>query len=95
MNYRHDFHAGNFAGVFKHIFLSRALLRLGAKPTFSNADKGYCFIKPDGGGRDIFVHIAAVERAGLRSLNDGQRASYEIEADKKGKGPKAADLHSV
>jgi CspA family cold shock protein len=61
---------------------------------FLNADKGYGFIKPDG-GRDIFVHITAVERAGLQSLNEGQRMSYEIEADKKGKGPKAADLHLV
>ena len=62
---------------------------------FFNADKGYGFIKPDDGGRDIFVHITAVERAGLQSLNEGQRVSYEIEADKKGKEPKAADLHLV
>jgi len=60
-----------------------------------NADKGYGFIKPDDGGRDIFVHITAIERAGLTSLNEGQRESYEIEADTKGKGPKAADLHLV
>jgi CspA family cold shock protein len=62
---------------------------------FFNADKGFGFIKPDDGGRDIFVHITAVERAGLRSLNEGQRVSYEIEVDKKGKGPKAADLQLV
>jgi CspA family cold shock protein len=62
---------------------------------FFNADKGYGFIKPDDGGRDIFVHITAVERAGLQSLNEGQRVSYEIEADKNGKGPKAAELHLV
>ena len=59
---------------------------------FFNADKGFGFIKPDDGGRDIFVHITAVERAGLRSLNEGQRVSYEIEADTKGKGPKAVNL---
>jgi CspA family cold shock protein len=59
---------------------------------FFNSDKGYGFIKPDDGGRDIFVHITAVERAGLQSLNEGQRVSYEIEPDKKGKGPKAVDL---
>lgn len=59
---------------------------------FFNADKGYGFIKPDDGGRDIFVHITAVERAGLQSLNEGQRVTYEIEPDKKGKGPKAVDL---
>ncbi|ACB94312.1 cold-shock protein [Beijerinckia indica] len=59
---------------------------------FFNSDKGYGFIKPDDGGRDIFVHITAVERAGLQALNEGQRLSYEIEPDKKGKGPKAVDL---
>jgi len=60
---------------------------------FFNADRGYGFIKPDDGGRDIFVHITAVERAGLASLAEGQRVAYEIEPDKKGKGPKAVDLH--
>lgn len=59
---------------------------------FFNADKGYGFIKPDDGGRDIFVHITAVERAGLASLSEGQRVAYEVEPDKKGKGPKAVDL---
>jgi CspA family cold shock protein len=62
---------------------------------FFNADKGYGFIKPDDGGRDIFVHITTVERAGMQSLNKGQRVSYEIEADKNGKGPNAVDLHAV
>jgi cold shock protein len=60
---------------------------------FFNAERGYGFIKPDDGARDIFVHISAVEHAGLSSLNEGQRVSFEIEADKKGKGPKAVDLH--
>jgi CspA family cold shock protein len=60
---------------------------------FFNAERGYGFIKPEDGGRDIFVHISAVERAGLNSLNEGQRVTFEIEADKKGNGPKAVDLH--
>jgi len=59
---------------------------------FFNFDKGYGFIKPDDGGRDIFVHVTAVERAGLRALAEGQRVSFEIEPDKKGKGPKAVNL---
>ncbi len=59
---------------------------------FFNAEKGYGFIKPDDGGRDIFVHITAVEKAGLRELSEGQRIAFEIEPDKKGKGPKAVDL---
>ena len=59
---------------------------------FFNADKGYGFIKPDDGGTDIFVHITAVERANLTSLNEGQRISFDVEPDKKGKGPKAVEL---
>jgi len=59
---------------------------------FFNSEKGYGFITPDDGGRDIFVHITALEQAGLRSLNEGQRISFEVEPDKKGKGPKAVDL---
>ena len=54
--------------------------------------KGFGFIKPDDGGRDVFVHITAVERAGLKSLNEGQRISFDVEPDKKGKGPKAVNL---
>ncbi len=48
-----------------------------------NATKGYGFIQPENGGPDIFVHISAVERAGLRGLNDGQKVSYELEQDKR------------
>jgi CspA family cold shock protein len=48
-----------------------------------NSTKGYGFIAPDGGGADVFVHISAVERAGLHGLSDGQRISYEIEVDQK------------
>jgi CspA family cold shock protein len=59
---------------------------------FFNAERGYGFIKPDDGGRDVFVHVTAVERAGLKSLNEGQRISFEVEPDKKGKGPKAVNL---
>jgi cold shock protein len=62
---------------------------------FFNAERGYGFIKPDGGGRDIFVHITAVEQAGLQTLNEGQRVSYETEPDKKGKGPKAVGLQLI
>jgi cold shock protein len=59
---------------------------------FFNAEKGYGFIKPDDGGRDIFVHITAVEQAGLTTLAEGQKIAFEIEPDKKGKGPKAVAL---
>src|SRR3569623_3139513 len=59
---------------------------------FFNGERGYGFIKPDDGGRDVFVHITAVEQAGLRELSEGQRITFEIEPDKKGKGPKAVNL---
>jgi CspA family cold shock protein len=45
---------------------------------FFNSQKGYGFIKPDDGGRDVFVHISALERAGLRTLEEGQRVHFEI-----------------
>ncbi|WP_448659993.1 cold-shock protein [Sphingomonas sp. CJ99] len=52
---------------------------------FFNADKGYGFIAPDGGGNDAFVHITAVERAGMVTLQQDQRLSYELEQDRRGK----------
>jgi len=48
-----------------------------------NGQKGYSFIQPDDGGNDVFVHISAVERAGLHGLNEGQRISFEVRADPK------------
>jgi CspA family cold shock protein len=50
-----------------------------------NAVKGYGFIQPDTGGKDVFVHISAVERAGLAGLNDGQKVTYDLETDRSGK----------
>lgn len=55
-----------------------------------NATKGYGFIQPDDGSQDVFVHISAVERAGMRSLNDGQKISYEIVQDRRS-GKSSAD----
>lgn len=52
---------------------------------FFNADKGYGFIAPEDGGNDAFVHITAVEAAGLRTLNQDQRVTYDLEPDKRGK----------
>lgn len=50
-----------------------------------NSTKGYGFIAPEQGGDDVFVHISAVERAGLRGLNDGQAISYDLETGRNGK----------
>ncbi len=52
---------------------------------FFNSDKGYGFIQPEGGGNDAFVHISAVERAGMATLDKDQRVSYELEQDRRGK----------
>ena len=50
-----------------------------------NETKGFGFIQPDNGGSDVFVHISAVERAGMGSLNEGDRLQFEIEVDRRGK----------
>jgi CspA family cold shock protein len=52
---------------------------------FFNESKGYGFIAPDGGGNDAFVHMTAVERAGMRSLRENQRISYDLQQDNRGK----------
>jgi CspA family cold shock protein len=55
------------------------------KVKFFNTDKGYGFIAPEAGGQDAFVHISAVQQAGLGTLNQDQRVSYELETDRRGK----------
>ena len=60
---------------------------------FFNTTKGFGFIKPDDGSRDVFVHISAVEKSGLSSLNQGQKVRFEIQADKK--GPKAINIEAM
>lgn len=58
-----------------------------------NPSKGYGFIQPESGSRDVFVHISAVERAGLGTLNEGQRVSYNV-VEERGKQA-AADIQTV
>jgi CspA family cold shock protein len=55
-----------------------------------NSQKGYGFVQPDDGGKDVFVHISAVERAGLRDLREGQKVAYEITQDRR-TGKSSAD----
>lgn len=62
---------------------------------FFNVQKGFGFITPDEGGKDVFVHVTAVERSGMGSLNEGMRISFETEPDKRGKGPKAVNLQQA
>jgi CspA family cold shock protein len=59
---------------------------------FFNATKGFGFITPDDGGKDVFVHISAVERSGLTTLTENQRVNFDTEPDPRGKGPKAVNL---
>jgi CspA family cold shock protein len=60
-----------------------------------NEQKGYGFIQPDSGGKDVFVHISAVERSGLRSLTEGQKITYEVQADRRTGKESAVDLRSA
>jgi CspA family cold shock protein len=60
-----------------------------------NATKGYGFIQPESGGPDVFVHISAVERAGMGSLNEGQRVGFEVERDKRSGKTSAGQLQAA
>lgn len=60
---------------------------------FFNTTKGFGFIAPEGGGKDVFVHASAVEQAGMRSLNEGQKVSFDIQPD--ARGAKATNLKAA
>lgn len=61
---------------------------------FFNTTKGFGFIAPDGGGKDVFVHISAVERSGMSGLADGQKVSFDLEKDRQGRDS-ASNLKAV
>ena len=60
-----------------------------------NAQKGFGFIQPDDGGKDVFVHISAVERAGFRDLRDGQKLSFDLSQDKRSGRTSADNLKAL
>ncbi len=62
---------------------------------FFNSQKGFGFIQQEGGGPDVFVHVSAVERAGMRGLVEGQKVSFDIEADQRSGKSAAANLQTV
>jgi len=62
---------------------------------FFNQDKGFGFITPDGGAKDVFVHISALQSAGLQTLKEGQKVSFDTEPDRMGKGPKAVNIQAA
>jgi CspA family cold shock protein len=59
-----------------------------------NSQKGYGFIQPDDGGNDVFVHISAVEQAGLKGLNEGQKINYEVLTDRRSGKSSAGNLRA-
>ena len=62
---------------------------------FFNSQKGFGFIVQDGGGPDVFVHISAVERAGMSTLNEGQKLSFDVQADPRSGKSAAANLQAA
>lgn len=83
-----DFIVGNTVVEYS-IFVERSVMTTGTVKFF-NLQKGFGFIAPDDGGNDAFVHISAVERAGMSSLREGQKVEFELVADRKS-GKMAAD----
>ncbi len=79
--------------VHNQLILERLPMQNGTVKWF-NAQKGFGFIQPDTGGADVFVHISAVERAGLMGLNEGQKISFEVVADRR-TGKSSADRLQV
>jgi CspA family cold shock protein len=61
---------------------SKEIIMTNGTVKWFNSTKGFGFIQPDNGGGDVFVHVSAVERAGLRTLNEGQKIGYDIEQDR-------------
>jgi CspA family cold shock protein len=62
---------------------------------FFNSQKGFGFIQPEDGSKDVFVHISAVERAGMSNLNEGQKLSFDVEADRRSGKSAATNLQAV
>jgi cold shock protein len=89
--------SGPSVGAHGYRLSSRAsegflLMRISGTVKFFNSAKGFGFITPDEGGKDVFVHATAVEAAGMRALNEGDRVSFEVEDDRRGRGKQAAQL---
>jgi cold shock protein len=76
------------------VFMRRPLMATGTVKFF-NAQKGYGFIVQDNGGPDVFVHISAVERAGMHNLNEGQKLSFDVQADGRSGKSAAQNLQAI
>jgi len=62
---------------------------------FFNQAKGYGFVSPEDGGKDVFVHITAVQKSGIPELSEGLKISFEVQEDQRGRGPQAVDLQLI
>jgi CspA family cold shock protein len=67
-------------------------MRIKGTVKFFNANKGFGFITPETGGKDVFVHVSALEFAGIQGLNEGDKVSFVLEDDRRGRGQKAAQI---
>ena len=67
-------------------------MRITGTVKFFNTGKGFGFIQPEQGGNDVFVHATALERAGIRALNEGDRVSFVLEDDRRGRGKQAGQI---
>ena len=68
------------------------MARVNGTVKFFNHSRGFGFISPDDGGKDVFVHASALERSGVPALNEGDKVSFEIEDDRRGRGKQAANV---
>ena len=62
---------------------------------FFNQAKGYGFVSPENNGKDVFVHVTAVQRSGIPELSEGMKISFEVQPDKRGRGPQAVNLQLI
>jgi cold shock protein len=82
-------------GSFTHNGKGHLLMRLTGTVKFYNSAKGFGFITPQDGSKDVFVHATAIEAAGLRTLNEGDKVSFVVEDDRRGRGKQAAQLQKA
>ena len=79
----------------QHIYVAKGFPMSQGTVKWFNGQKGFGFIQPDDGSKDVFVHVSAVERAGMHSLNEGQKLTYDIVADRKSGKSSADNLRNV
>ena len=70
-------------------------MRVTGTVKFFNTAKGYGFVQPDDGGKDVFVHATALEQAGIRYLNEGDKVSFVLEDDRRGRGKQAGQIQKA